>query len=131
MELNRHWWKECVFYQIYPRSFQDSNGDGMGDLRGIINRVDHLVELGIGAIWLGPVFKSPNDDMGYDIADYRDIMEQFGTMADWEELRDKLQAELDNIIAAECPLCGSVMIQSINKPFISKEEEAEASLWSI
>lgn len=92
MELNRHWWKECVFYQIYPRSFQDSNGDGMGDLRGIINRVDHLVELGIGAIWLGPVFKSPNDDMGYDIADYRDIMEQFGTMADWEELRDKLHA---------------------------------------
>lgn len=92
MDLNRHWWKECVFYQIYPRSFQDSDGDGMGDLRGIINRIDYLVELGIGAIWLGPVFKSPNDDMGYDISDYQDIMEQFGTMADWEELRDKLHA---------------------------------------
>lgn len=90
MDLNRHWWKECVFYQIYPRSFQDSNGDGMGDLRGIINRIDHLVDMGIGAIWLGPVFKSPNDDMGYDISDYQDIMEMFGTMADWEELRDKL-----------------------------------------
>lgn len=92
MVHQRHWWKECVFYQIYPRSFQDSNGDGMGDLRGIINRLDHLVELGIGAVWLGPVFRSPNDDMGYDISDYRDIMEQFGTMADWEELRDKLHA---------------------------------------
>ena len=90
METARHWWKECVFYQIYPRSFQDSNGDGMGDLRGIIDRIDYLVELGIGAIWLGPVCKSPNDDMGYDISDYQDIMEQFGTMADWEELRDKL-----------------------------------------
>lgn len=90
MELNRQWWKECVFYQIYPRSFQDSNGDGMGDLRGIINRIDYLAELGVGAIWLGPVCSSPNDDMGYDISDYQNIMEQFGTMADWEELRDKL-----------------------------------------
>lgn len=92
MEIKQHWWKECVFYQIYPRSFQDSNGDGMGDLRGIIERIDYLVELGIGAIWLGPVFKSPNDDMGYDISDYQDIMDMFGTMADWKELRDKLHA---------------------------------------
>lgn len=90
MEDKRHWWKECVFYQIYPRSFQDSNGDGMGDLRGIIQRIDYLVELGVGAIWLGPVFKSPGDDMGYDISDYRDIMEQFGSLADWDELRDRL-----------------------------------------
>ena len=88
--IKRHWWKECVFYQIYPRSFQDSNGDGFGDIRGIINRIDYLVELGVGAIWLGPVFKSPQDDMGYDISDYRDIYEGFGTLADWEELRDKL-----------------------------------------
>lgn len=63
MELDRHWWKECVFYQIYPRSFQDSNGDGIGDLRGIIDRVDYLADLGIGGIWLGPVFESPGDDM--------------------------------------------------------------------
>lgn len=88
--IQRHWWKECVFYQIYPRSFQDSNGDGFGDIRGIINRIDYLVELGIGAIWLGPVFKSPQDDMGYDISDYCDIYERFGTLSDWEELRDKL-----------------------------------------
>ncbi len=90
--MERHWWKECVFYQIYPRSFQDSNGDGFGDLRGIINRIDYLVELGIGGIWLGPVFASPQDDMGYDISDYRAIYEKFGTLADWEELRDKLHA---------------------------------------
>lgn len=92
MNIERHWWKECVFYQIYPRSFQDSNGDGMGDIRGIIQHIDYIASLGVGAIWLGPVFKSPNDDMGYDISDYQSIMEQFGTMADWEELRDKLHS---------------------------------------
>ena len=92
MELDRHWWKECVFYQIYPRSFQDSNGDGIGDLRGIIDRVDYLADLGIGGIWLGPVFESPGDDMGYDISDYRRILDIFGTMEDWEELRDKLHS---------------------------------------
>ena len=77
MELDRHWWKECVFYQIYPRSFQDSNGDGIGDLRGIIDRVDYLADLGVGGIWLGPVFESPGDDMGYDISDYRRILDIF------------------------------------------------------
>ena len=92
MELDRHWWKECVFYQIYPRSFQDSNGDGIGDLRGIIDRVDYLADLGVGGIWLGPVFESPGDDMGYDISDYRRILDIFGTMEDWEELRDKLHS---------------------------------------
>ena len=92
MELDRHWWKECVFYQIYPRSFQDSNGDGIGDLRGIIDRVDYLADLGIGGIWRGPVFESPGDDMGYDISDYRRILDIFGTMEDWEELRDKLHS---------------------------------------
>ena len=92
MELERRWWKECVFYQIYPRSFQDSNGDGIGDLRGIIDRVDYLADLGIGGIWLGPVFESPGDDMGYDISDYQKILDIFGTMEDWEELRDKLHS---------------------------------------
>lgn len=92
MELERRWWKECVFYQIYPRSFQDSNGDGIGDLRGIIDRVDYLADLGIGGIWLGPVFESPGDDMGYDISDYQKILDIFGTMDDWEELRDKLHS---------------------------------------
>ncbi|WP_139490842.1 glycoside hydrolase family 13 protein [Brevibacillus dissolubilis] len=80
------WWKESVVYQIYPRSFMDSNGDGVGDLRGITSRLDYLKNLGIDVIWLSPVYKSPNDDNGYDVSDYQDIMDEFGTMQDWEEL---------------------------------------------
>jgi oligo-1,6-glucosidase len=83
---NRAWWKECVVYQIYPRSFYDSNGDGIGDLRGILQKLDYLKELGIDVIWLCPVYKSPNDDNGYDISNYQDIMDEFGTLADWQEL---------------------------------------------
>lgn len=84
--MEKHWWQEVVVYQIYPRSFKDSNGDGIGDLRGIIEKLDYLQTLGIGAIWLSPVYKSPNDDNGYDISDYEDIMDEFGTVADMEEL---------------------------------------------
>ncbi len=84
--MNRAWWKEAVIYQIYPRSFMDSNGDGIGDLQGIISRLDYLEYLGIDVIWLSPVYKSPNDDNGYDISDYQDIMEEFGTMADFDQL---------------------------------------------
>jgi oligo-1,6-glucosidase len=83
--IKRAWWKESVVYQIYPRSFNDSNGDGIGDLRGIIQRLDYLRELGVSVVWLSPVYKSPNDDNGYDISDYQDIMQEFGTLADWEE----------------------------------------------
>ncbi|QAA33453.1 glycoside hydrolase family 13 protein [Clostridium manihotivorum] len=84
--MERKWWKEAVVYQIYPRSFKDSNGDGVGDLRGIIEKLDYLKELGVDVIWLSPVYKSPNDDNGYDISDYRDIMDEFGTMGDFDEL---------------------------------------------
>ncbi|HFI0346290.1 TPA: alpha-glucosidase [Streptococcus suis] len=80
------WWKKSVIYQIYPRSFQDSNGDGVGDIRGIISRLDYLHELGIDAIWLSPVYRSPMDDNGYDISDYQGIAPEFGTMEDMEEL---------------------------------------------
>ena len=80
------WWKTCTFYEIYPRSFQDSNGDGIGDLQGIISRLDYLKWLGIGAIWLCPVYDSPNADMGYDIRDYEKIMAEFGTMEDFDQL---------------------------------------------
>ena len=83
--MKRQWWKEAVVYQIYPRSFYDSNGDGIGDLQGITVKLDYLSELGIDVIWLGPVYKSPNDDNGYDISDYCDIMDEFGTLGDWEE----------------------------------------------
>ena len=72
--MNKTWWKEAVIYQIYPRSFMDSNGDGIGDLKGITSRLDYLKYLGIDVIWLSPVYKSPNDDNGYDISDYQDIM---------------------------------------------------------
>ena len=80
------WWKKAVIYQIYPKSFQDSNGDGIGDLQGIISRLDYLKELGIDAIWLSPIFKSPQDDNGYDISDYRAIDSLFGNMEDMEQL---------------------------------------------
>src|SRR6266542_692302 len=90
MTMNKTWWKESVVYQIYPRSFYDSNGDGIGDLRGIIHKLDYLKELGVGVVWLSPVYKSPNDDNGYDISDYQDIMAEFGTLADWEQLLGEL-----------------------------------------
>lgn len=84
--MQKRWWKESVVYQIYPRSFKDSNGDGIGDLRGIIEKIDYLQKLGVDVVWLCPIYKSPNDDNGYDISDYYDIMDEFGTLADWEEL---------------------------------------------
>lgn len=80
------WWKEAIFYQVYPRSFQDSDGDGIGDLRGINSRLDYLAWLGIDCLWLSPIFDSPNEDMGYDVRDYRAIMAEMGTMADMEAL---------------------------------------------
>ena len=80
------WWKDAVIYQIYPRSFQDSNGDGIGDIPGIIRRLDHIQALGVDAIWLSPVSVSPNADNGSDISDYRDINPEYGTMADMEHL---------------------------------------------
>lgn len=84
--MERRWWHSSVVYQIYPRSFNDSNGDGIGDINGIIEKLDYLNELGIDVIWLSPVYKSPNDDNGYDISDYCDIMDEFGTMEDMDRL---------------------------------------------
>ncbi|MGL4972543.1 MAG: glycoside hydrolase family 13 protein [Culicoidibacterales bacterium] len=84
--MKKQWWHESVVYQIYPRSFADSNNDGIGDLPGIISKLDYLQTLGIDVIWLSPVYKSPNDDNGYDISDYQEIMDEFGTMADMDQL---------------------------------------------
>ena len=84
--MKRTWWKESVIYQIYPRSFKDSNGDGIGDLGGIIEKLDYLKKLGVDVLWLSPIFKSPNDDNGYDVSDYCDIMDEFGTMADFDKM---------------------------------------------
>ena len=88
--MSEQWWKERVFYQIYPRSFQDSNGDGIGDIPGILSRLDYLKWLGIGAVWLCPVYDSPNADMGYDIRDYEKIMLEFGTLEDFDRLVEAL-----------------------------------------
>lgn len=86
--MNKCWWKEAVAYQIYPRSFMDSNGDGIGDIKGIISKLEYLKDLGIDVIWVCPMFESPNDDNGYDISDYHKIMGEFGTMGDFELLLD-------------------------------------------
>lgn len=84
--MGSNWWKEAVAYQIYPRSFMDSNGDGIGDLQGVISKLDYLKNLGIDVIWICPMYKSPNDDNGYDISDFQDIMDEFGTMYDFDQL---------------------------------------------
>ncbi|GGC99233.1 alpha-glucosidase [Thalassobacillus devorans] len=84
--MRRKWWKEAVAYQVYPRSFMDSNGDGIGDIQGVISKLDYLKNFGIDVIWICPIYSSPNDDNGYDISDYKGIMEEFGTMADFDQL---------------------------------------------
>ncbi|GAM60430.1 alpha-glucosidase [Vibrio ishigakensis] len=85
-QLTKAWWKELVAYQIYPRSFMDSNGDGIGDLNGITSKLDYLKDLGIGLIWICPMYSSPNADNGYDISDYHGILDEFGTMEDFDRL---------------------------------------------
>ena len=79
----RKWWKEAIVYQIYPRSFKDADGDGIGDLKGIISKLDYIKSLGVDVVWLNPIYSSPNDDNGYDVSDYRKIMKDFGTMPDF------------------------------------------------
>ncbi|MFC7061033.1 glycoside hydrolase family 13 protein [Halobacillus seohaensis] len=88
--MEKKWWKECVAYQVYPRSFMDSNGDGIGDLQGMIQKLDYIKDLGIDVIWICPMYKSPNDDNGYDISDYQDIMDDFGTMGDFNQLLEEV-----------------------------------------
>src|SRR5246127_1519903 len=90
---NRKWWKEAVVYQIYPRSFKDSNGDGIGDLNGILEKVPYLKTLGVDVVWLSPHFDSPNADNGYDVRDYRLVMAEFGTLAEFDALLAALHAE--------------------------------------
>ncbi|KMJ55845.1 oligo-1,6-glucosidase, partial [Bacillus sp. LL01] len=90
--MKRQWWKEAVAYQVYPRSFMDSNGDGIGDLQGIIQKLDYIKGLGIDVIWICPMYRSPNDDNGYDISDYQDIMSDFGTMADFDQLLEEVHS---------------------------------------
>jgi len=90
--MKSRWYKDAVVYQIYPRSFCDGNGDGIGDIRGVISKLDYIKSIGVDAVWLSPVYKSPNDDNGYDISDYKDIMDEFGTLDDWKEMLDGMHA---------------------------------------
>ena len=89
---DRDWWRGCVMYQVYPRSFQDTTGDGVGDLAGIAARLDHVAALGAEVVWLSPFFKSPMADMGYDVSDFRAVDPMFGTMADFDALLAKAHA---------------------------------------
>src|ERR1041384_3557682 len=91
--LDRKWWKEAVVYQVYPRSFKDSDGDGIGDLKGVLSKLDYIKSLGVTAVWLNPIYSSPNDDNGYDVSDYRNIMKDFGTMEDFDALLKGLHAK--------------------------------------
>ena len=93
-QIDNTWWKHAVIYEIYPRSFQDSNGDGIGDLNGITQRLDYLQALGVDAIWISPMYPSPQVDFGYDISDYENVDPQYGTLKDF----DRLVAELDELL---------------------------------
>jgi oligo-1,6-glucosidase len=102
-DKQKKWWKEAIVYQVYPRSFKDTDDDGVGDLKGIISGLDYIKSLGIDVIWLNPVFGSPNDDNGYDISDYESIMKEFGTMKDFDELLNgmhdrKIKLVLDLVV---------------------------------
>ncbi|HPX47207.1 MAG TPA: alpha-amylase family glycosyl hydrolase, partial [Treponemataceae bacterium] len=96
--MNEPWWKTAVFYQIYPRSFKDTNGDGIGDLPGIIGKLDYLSSLGVDALWVSPFFKSPMDDFGYDISDYTDVDPLFGSLEDAERLIEEAHKRKMRII---------------------------------
>ncbi|MEY8689141.1 MAG: alpha-amylase family glycosyl hydrolase, partial [Leptothrix sp. (in: b-proteobacteria)] len=90
--VGRDWWRGAVIYQIYPRSFADANGDGVGDLRGITSRLPYVASLGVDAVWLSPIFKSPMKDFGYDVEDYRDIDPLFGSLVDFDALLERAHA---------------------------------------
>lgn len=92
MSINKCWYKEMAVYQIWPRSFCDGNGDGIGDIKGIMSKLDYIKSLGVDAIWFSPLYKSPQEDMGYDIADYRDIAEEYGTLDEFKELLEAIHA---------------------------------------
>ncbi len=96
--MKKTWWKEAICYQVYPRSFKDSNGDGIGDIKGVIQKLDYLNDLGIDVIWLSPIYESPNDDNGYDISDYKKILDDFGTMSDFDELLEQAHSRNMKII---------------------------------
>ena len=126
--MTKKWWHDKVAYQIYPKSFLDSNGDGIGDLRGIISKLDYLKELGIDIIWLSPIYKSPFVDQGYDISDYYSIAEEFGTMEEFDELLEEAKKRDMYIIMDLVSMSGSkkhwqILVENIQIIFISAMEK--------
>ena len=108
MSINKCWYKEMAVYQIWPRSFCDGNGDGIGDIKGIMSKLDYIKSLGVDAIWFSPLYKSPQEDMGYDIADYKDIAEEYGTLDEFKELLEAIHARgMKVIIDGVFNHCGS------------------------
>ena len=103
--MEKNWWKESVVYQIYPRSFQDSNHDGIGDLAGILTRLDYLKKLGTDVVWLCPVYDSPNVDNGYDIRNYKEILDTFGTMEDFDRLLEGLHSRGMKLLKLKAGIC--------------------------
>ena len=117
--MEKRWWKESIVYQIYPRSFKDSNGDGIGDLNGITEKMDYLEKLGVNVVWLSPVYQSPNDDNGYDISDYRAIMTEFGTMEDFERMLAKahehgIKIVMDLVVNQRKEFLGLKILKSVS-----------------
>lgn len=126
---NENWWKNSVIYQIYPRSFKDSNNDGIGDIQGIISKLEHLKDAGITAAWLSPIYKSPQVDQGYDISDYTDIDEDYGTMKDFDEMVLKAHAMGIKIIMDFVPNHSSNKHNWFVKSEASEEEFKDYYVW--
>ena len=129
--MEKKWWKESVVYQIYPKSFKDSNGDGVGDIRGIIQKLDYLKELGVNVLWISPMLESPQDDNGYDISDYRRIYEEYGTMEDYEELLCEAHKRSIRILELEGDAGGRKVFRRYREKAIFYEVSLEKELEDI
>ena len=132
MGCRRHaWWQHGVIYEVYPRSFQDSNGDGIGDLKGILQRLDYLVKLGVDAIWIAPIYPSPMADFGYDVADYCGIDPLFGTMRDFDQLLQGVHStrpQADSGFRAEPHLRPASLVS--REPVFARQPETQiGTLW--
>ena len=123
------WWRSAVVYQIYPRSFADSDGDGIGDLRGIIDRVDHLARLGVDVVWLSPIYPSPQDDAGYDISDYENVDPTFGSLADVDELIAALHGREARLLGVEdarrAAMDGAIVARELDRAALGGEVPVE------
>eukprot|EP00102_Acyrthosiphon_pisum_P016912 XP_008188052.1 PREDICTED: maltase A2-like [Acyrthosiphon pisum] len=123
------WWSNTITYQVYPRSFKDSDNDGIGDLKGIIQKLDHFVDLGIETLWIGPLFKSPMNDMGYDVEDYYKIDPMFGTMADFDELVLEMKKRNLKLVTDIVPNHSSYKCEWFKKSIKREDKYADYYMW--